>query len=443
MRIKIFSAFVAFYIAVAPAVFADITINLVAVNGKDSPKTSSIRFDLPGELSAEDIVDTNGLQLDYDVDDANYFVFGDVAFKPKESKTFRILVKDKWMASPQMVADLKKQIDQGYDTLGVPYNAKNAQILKDRLYAKIDYIVGLQTTNAGSTEKRIDAYRQYTKDIKRIQNNALDVAYWRSDPAVEEASPKLIHLRIEVSNPTTVVKHFKHKDYLPGEVKPEDVVEAEGFEVRYDQVKQQSFLFKEEDLSPGVDKKYSIGIIDIWNIDQKSLDNLRARTAKAVDFLKGSKYEELAQILTDRISANLKGIEDSQAVARPILAHIGAYRINKLTYADVQKDVETLEKLLSVFRENLTKSKVENVLAKIQSLKGVADVSKVMFNKKFESTTAFSFTGWILMFVCLFTGVNFVIWLIRSKDKKLKDTTVPGATPPPSAPPGSTPPPQK
>ena len=45
-----------------------------------------------------------------------------------------------------------------------------------------------------------------------------------------------------------MIKHFKHKDYLPAEVKPEDVVEAEDFEVRYDQIKQLAFLFKEEDL---------------------------------------------------------------------------------------------------------------------------------------------------------------------------------------------------
>ena len=60
-------------------------------------------------------------------------------------------------------------------------------------------------------------------------------------------------------------------------------------------------------------------------------------------------------------------------------------------------------------------------LQKIQSLKSVADVSKVMFNKKFESSTAWSFIGWILLFVGLLTLINFVVWLIRSKDKKIKD----------------------
>ena len=158
---------------------------------------------------------------------------------------------------------------------------KMQKFLKNRLEKKIDYIVNLQSTNADSIDKRIDDYRMYAKEMKRIQNDALNVDYWRSDPSVDQ-SPKIIHLTIEVSNPTKVMKHYKHKDYLPEEVKPEDVVEAEDFEVRYDQVKQLSFLFKEEDLAPGEKKKYSIGIIDIWNIDQKDIDYLRSRAKYAL-----------------------------------------------------------------------------------------------------------------------------------------------------------------
>jgi len=407
-----------------PAVYADIYINVVAVNGAQEPKTSTIHFDLPGELTAEDILDTNGLQLDYSVDDANYFVYGDVTLKPKESKTFRIHVKDKWSITSDQVDELKKQIDNGYDTLGKPHDPDKALILKDRLYKKIDYIVNLQANDADSIDKRIDAYRAYAKEMKRIQDDALNVDYWRSDPGNDQ-QPKLIHLNIQVSNPTKVLKHYKHKDYLPAEVKPEDVVEAEDFEVRYDQVKQLSFLFKEEDLTPGQSKKYTIGILDIWTIQQKNIDYLRARAKYASDFLKDSKFEESAKFLMDRITTDLQTIETSQSVEKPILEHISAYRANKDIYDSAEKDVETLEKLLSVFREDLEKSKVENVLQKIQSLKNVSDVSKVMFSKKFESTTAWSFIGWVLLFVALITLINFVVWLIRSKDKKIKNDTPP------------------
>lgn len=409
-----------FYFGMASWCFADIYINVVAVNGASDPRTSTIHFDLPGELTADDILDTNGLQLDYSVDDADYFVYGDVTLKPKESKTFRIHVKDKWTITPDEVADLKKQIEQGYDTLGVPHDAQKAAILKERLETKIDYIVNLQSTSTESIDKRIDDYRSYTKEMKRIQDDALDVSYWRSDPGIEE-QPKLIHLTIEVENPTKVLKHFKHKDYLPEEVKSEDVIEAEDFEVRYDQIKSLSFLFKEEDLAPGEKKKYSIGILDIWNIDQKKIDYLRSRAQYAYDFLKDSKFEDSAKILMDRITANLSGIETSQAVQRPILEHISAYRTNKSTYNDAQKDVETLEKLLAVYREDLEKSKVENVLQKIQALKGVADISKVMFNKKFEQSTAWGFIGWILLIVGLITIAGFTVSLMRSKDKKIEE----------------------
>jgi len=420
----IFTAGIIFVIGMMPRAHADIYINVVAVNGAPNAKTSSIKFSLPGELTADDILDTNGLQLDYSVDDADYFVFGDVTLKAKESKTFRIHVKDKWSVTPDQVADLKKQIEQGYDTLGKPHDAQKADILKSRLEKKIDYIVNLQSTSADSVDKRIDAYRAYAKEMKRIQNDALNVDYWRSNPADDQA-PKLIHLTIEVNNPSKAMKHFKHKDYLPSEVKPEDVIEAEDFEVRYDQIKQLAFLFKEEDLSPGAKKKYTIGIMDIWSIDQKDIDYLRTRGKSAFDFLKGSKFEDSAKMLMDRITTELQSIETSQAVQRPILDHISAYRTNKSTYNDAQKDVETLEKLLSVFREDLEKSKVENVLQKIQSLKGVGDVSKVMFNKKFESSTAWTFIGWILLFVGIISLVAFVVSLLRSKDKKIKEEPPP------------------
>lgn len=288
---------------------ADIYINVMAVNGAATPKSYSIKFDLPGELTAEDILDTNGLDLDYSVDDEDYFVYGSVNLKPKESKTFRIHVKDKWMVTQDSVDALKKQIEQGYQTLGKPYDPSNADILKDHLEKKIDYILSLQSNNAGSIDKRIDDYRVYSKEMKRIQNDALNRDYWRSNPNITPTT-KLIHLTIEVTNPTKVLKHFKHKDYLPAEVKPEDVVEAEDFEVRFDQIKQLAFLFKDEDLTPGQTKKYTIGILDIWSIDQENIDNLRSRSQNAYSFLKDTRFAKDVGTLMDRIKVNLKSIED-------------------------------------------------------------------------------------------------------------------------------------
>lgn len=417
---KILTVGIIFSCVGMPWAHGDVYINVMAVNGAPAPKSSAVKFDLPGELTAEDILDTNGLQLDYSVDDAAYYVYGDVTLKPKESKTFRIRIKDKWQVTGDQVADLKKQIEKGFESLGQVHDPQKAEILKTRLMTKLDYIVNLQNTNADSVEKRIDAYRIYTKEIKRIQNDALSVEYWRSEPGIEEKL-KVIHLTIEVENPTKTVKHFKHKEYLPQEVKSEDVVEDEGFEVRFDVAKQLPFLFKEEDLNPGQKKRYSVGLLDIWSVHQGSVDYLRSRAGAAYEFLKNSQFEDSAKVLMNRISGYLQDIETSQSRQQPILEHISAYRANQKTYTYAQNDVETLEKLLAVFRENLEKSKVENVLQKIQSLKSLADISKVMSNKKFASSTAWGFIGWVLLFVGLLTLSNFMIWIFRSKDKKIED----------------------
>jgi hypothetical protein len=403
-----------------PWAHGEIYINVMAVNGADASKNSTVKFDLPGELTADDILDTNGLQLDYSVDDADYYVHGDVVLKPKESKTFRIHIRDKWQVTPDQVADLKKQIENGYGSLGKSSDAQKAAILKTRLITKVDFIFNLQNSNADSVEKRIDAYRTYTKELKRIQNDALSVEYWRSDPGVEEP-PKIIHMTIQVENPTKVLKPFKHKDYLPQEIKPEDIVEDEGFEVRFDATKQLSFLFKEEDLKPGEKKKYSIGILDIWSIKQRDIDYLRSRAAYAFEFLKDTRFEDSAKLLMPRITGDLQTIEKSQSQQRPILEHISAYRDNQKVYDSAKKDVETLERLLAVFREDLEKSKVENILQKMQSLRSVADVSKVMNNKKFTATMAWDIIKWVLFFVGFLSLSYYGLGVLRSKDKKINN----------------------
>src|SRR5437868_14535340 len=87
----------------ATSVFADVYINVMAVNGTENVKDTAVKYNLPGDLSAQDILDTNGLELDYNVNDANYYVHGKITLQPKDSKTFRVKVRDVWKLSPQKV----------------------------------------------------------------------------------------------------------------------------------------------------------------------------------------------------------------------------------------------------------------------------------------------------------------------------------------------------
>lgn len=413
-----------FSMAMASLALADVYINVMAVNGTDQVKETSVKYNLPGELTASDILDTNGLDLAYDVNDGNYYVQGKVTLQPKETKTFRIRIRDVWKLSPEQVDNIKNEINQGYDQIGKAKDPQQAQLLKDELLQRLNFVED-QSSKADSVEKRIDAFRAYSKELKRIENNALAVDYWRSDPS-EVKQDKIVHFNIEVENPLDKPSTYKHKYYLPSEIKPEDLVEFDGFEVRYDQAKKQAFLFKEEELQPKEKKKYTIGIKDVWFIPQKDIEYLNQRTEYAYDFLKDSKYASSAKTLYDDIKRLLKSIDDSQAQKKEnIEEHISAFRDNTDSLEKARKDVENLEKLLFIYREDLEKSKVENVLQKVRSLKGLAQLSKAVFNKPPSESGTWTFIGWVLIFVGLLTGASFLVWFVRSKDSRISGSQSP------------------
>lgn len=416
-ELLILGIFLVILIGVMPPIsLADVYINVMAVNGAETVKDTSVKYNLPGDLASQDILETNGLDLDYNVNDANYYVHGKVILQPKESKTFRIRVRDIWKISPTQVKDIQNQIEQGYEQVGKLKDAQQGQLLKDQLLSKLNFIQD-QSAKTDTVERRIDTYRAYSKELQRIENSALAVDYWRSDPS-EVKRNKIIRFNIEVENPLDVLKPFKNKHYLPSEIKPEDLVEFEGFEVRFDQEKKQAFLFREEELQPKEKKKYSIGIRDIWFIAQRDIDYLRNRSNLAYGVLQTSKFGESAKILFDHIVDLLKNLETSQAQKRDnILDHISAFRDNQKTYDTVKTYVESLEKLLAVYREDLQKSKVQNVLEKLRSLKGISDISKAIFNTPPTESATWKFISWVLIFVVFLTTINFIVWFMRSKDK--------------------------
>src|SRR3989338_1685649 len=66
-----------------------LSINFIAVNASDESQKVPVRYNLPKELSADDVIDAGPLKIDYDVDRGMYFAYAEVEFGPKESKTFK------------------------------------------------------------------------------------------------------------------------------------------------------------------------------------------------------------------------------------------------------------------------------------------------------------------------------------------------------------------
>jgi len=399
---------------------ANVNINLVMVNPSEKKtKDTPIKYYLPQELRAEDIMNTNGLELDYDIDQGAYYVHGKADLDPKESKTIKIEVKDVWHIDPEEVTILKDQIENNVAMLEGKDYYDAAVLLKETMVRKLDYILAQQNSYSDNIERRIEEYRAHADTLREMRDDAFTLDYFRNPQSPVEQNDK-IKFFIEVKNSSeTEAKKVQQQHYLPKEVTAEDVLERQGFEVRFDHEKKQSFLAKEEEFKPGETKRYEIVIKDIWRISLEQTETMREKTEKAAEELKASEYSGNASYLAEGIVHNLDEIEKNQKDKQDMKKYIGAARANKARFKDAEKDFDKLSKLLAFVKskklEELEKSKVKNVLQKIQALRGVAALSSAIFGKRPTLTFTWKVIWGTMGFVAFFTVFHFFTWWQRSK----------------------------
>lgn len=402
---------------------AQLTLNLVAVNASDQPKVVNVRQFLPRELSREDIIDVGSLKLDYDVDQGAYYVYGNMEFQPKESRTFKVAVKDVWMIDQEEIDILKKQLDDNLTLMKGKENYDIAVQAKEKLSAQLDYILAQQTNYSQNIERRIEEYRAYTSTLDDIRVKAFSLDFFQHEAkgALEEVEEtKTIKLVLEIKNPSDKLeKTFQQKHYLPKEILTEHIVDAQGFEVRYDEEKRRSYLSKEEKFKPGEVKKYEIVIKDVWHLSAGRLEGLKARVDIALKEIQGTLYEDSGHYLVNRVNANIDQILNSQTEGQAIQEYIGAYRVNRKRYDSAEKDVQKLEQMLSIVRakklEELEKGKVKNILQKLKALSGLANLSEAVFKKGISVTNTWRYIFATIIFLVIFTAWHFIVWMQRSK----------------------------
>ena len=253
--------------------------------------------------------------------------------------------------------------------------------------------------------------------MQRLNTHLID--YWRTDASSPEPD-KTINYVVEVTNPSDKTRKIKQEHYIPKEVRPEYVVDRKGFEVRFDEKKGQPLLFKEDDFAPHEKRSVSIGIQDVWFSPDNELKYTRSHVKYIMNFLQKSQFLQTAKDLYNDVINNLDLIESMQAIHQPdIQQHIGSYRINIVRFEQAKKDLDAMEKLLARFRSDLEKSKVKNVMQKIQQLKSLSKVSEAIFDKKPTVNAAWKIIGSVMIFLGIFTIIHFVTWFLRSaKEKK-------------------------
>lgn len=401
-------------------------INLVAVNGAEIAKDTPIKYYLPTELKVEDVINTGGLKLEFDIEKSQYYVAGSSTLQPKESKTFKLEVRDVWKIDTNAIDILKEQMEKNLVLLENTPSYDSAVIMRNGMIEKLEYILKRQEQFASDIERRIEEYRANLDALAEIKENAFNLEYLRSG-SVSGEKEGTVKMVIEVENPMAEQsKKIMQKHYLPKEIRSMDIVDAQGFDVRYDTQKKQTYLTKEEEFLPGEKKRYIILLKNTWYIPKPLLDSTENRTKKAVDGIvkseEGKGYEKSANFLSSKILSALGQIRSSQEIKQDVKDGIGTYRVNVARYREAEQTLKELERLLSIVTaqrmkklEELDKSKVTNVLSKIKALRGITELSKALFGTRPTITATWRIIWGTLLFVAFFTSLHFFTWRARSK----------------------------
>jgi len=402
--------------------WADLSINLIAVNASAEVKKVPVKFYLPRELAPEDVKETGPLKIDYDVDKGEYFVYGDFEFQPKETKTYKILVKDVWYVTEEEINLLKKQLEENLALIKDKEKYAVAETAKNRLVEQLDYILAQQVNYSEDINRRIEEYRAYADTLEDIRRKTFSLEFLaqqaKSIADVDET--KTVKFILEVKNPSeTEEKAFQQKHYLPKEIRSEHIVDAQGFDVRYDHDKQKYFLTKEEKFKPGEIKKYEIVIRDIWHMPLSKVDSLEERAQTAMTEVQDSAFAASGDYLFNRVKELLDQIRNSQQEGQIVKDYIGSFRVNQRRYSAAEADVQKLEQMLAIVRakklEELEKTKVKNILQKLQALRGLAALSEAIFKKGISVTATWRIIMATLIFLAFFTTWHFITWIRRSK----------------------------
>src|SRR3989338_2904034 len=102
-----------------------------------------------------------------------------------------------------------------------------------------------------------------------------------------------VSLKISASNPSSLEKRIiPVKTYLPKGIMPEDVIEAGGLDVDFDEDRGQSYVHKNVELEPQAQVLYNIEINDIWLVPDETLNGLAARSAAIVNQMQGTVFHD-------------------------------------------------------------------------------------------------------------------------------------------------------
>ncbi|MDD5466038.1 MAG: hypothetical protein PHP73_06860 [Candidatus Omnitrophica bacterium] len=150
-----------------------VKFRIVAMNpSKVRAQSVEVKYNLPSEVKPKDIMDTGGLDLEYDSEKSIYYMHKpEFELLPAEVKVYEVEVEDVWVIQEKKLDSLRKRVDNIMDKLQkTPYYEKGKEIA-DTIYPRLDEIAVSQKDDSVNREQHIGIYRQNLLTLEQIKED--------------------------------------------------------------------------------------------------------------------------------------------------------------------------------------------------------------------------------------------------------------------------------
>jgi hypothetical protein len=420
MRIKKILFVLLFAFLAVPA-YSEIALNIIIANPSDSAsETIPVKYDLPSRIQKDDILDSAGMEIDYDETEGNYYLQGEFTLTPNETKRLRVRLRDIWSIPEEQIENLGKMLDNRIASIEDNQKSDIAQLVGDDLQDKLDNILEQQAAAEGDIEEKMKLYSVNREKLRQIKDkifslDSLVSAYQEG----REEELGIVTLVIEAHNSLDKQVDMPVKYYLPKGVIPEHVVDQGDFAIEYDLNQSKFYLYKEENFQPEETKRFTVQIRNIWHVKEVVINQYLNTADKLNERLAETEAAETAQQLVDRIKENAAAITSSQEAVSTVKDRIAVYQLNKKRLAVMKDNLDKLKSLATEFTKvelSAQAEAVQNVMRKIETFSNV-EISKLAKDlaEKLKQIGVWKIVYTIILFVIGLTVFFYGLWFFRLK----------------------------
>jgi hypothetical protein len=400
---------------------ADVSIKIVIVNPSESEeKDIPVKYSLPSGLKREDIKDSGELKIEYDMKESIYCVAGTFKLAPKESKVLKVTVSDIWRIPRSDFDEAEKMLEGAVAALKDSDKKELIESVAKEMEQKLEKLYSQQEELVPDIEKRMQRYFADLQKMRAIKEDIFSIERLAgiSEDKTKKDQADTVKIVIAAENPepqevTTAVKYF-----IPRDVKLENIVDLDDFDIKYDIDKGRPYFEKRVTFAPNEKKVWNITVNNAWKVPDKELSYYVDEASKTKEGFAYSKYKEFAASIFAEIQKNADLIRASQAGARSVDEMIAVYRENQARFEDIKEALIRMQNLVS--KDWLKK---HNVLRDIKLLENVKQISDVLMKKvlKEGKISLIKVIVGVILFVMFITMIASIAWLKRIKTDEKKE----------------------